>query len=397
VTGCQFEYGTSEAYGLSAPCSPSPGAEASPVAVSASLAGLTPNTTYYYRIVASNAGGTSYGSGQTFSTPVNPPTVAAGAPSSLGQVSTTLNGTVNPNEGAVSECQFEYGSSEAYGASVACSPSPGAGAGPIAVSAPLTGLSPGTTYHFRLVATNPGGTSYGADTTFETASPMLPELGRCLPSEGETGRYKTAACTTKSSGEDSGRYEWQPWPAVNDDFASDGGAVSFETVHKSTIRCATNTLAGEYRSSQTVVAGITFVGCEAPGALGGKCQSEGAQAGEIRTGSLEGELGVIKAGTKPTIGWDLKPASGPLATIKCGEFTLSVTGSVIAPIKPVNKMTTVFTLKFKAAKGKQKPEAFAASNQDTLSFVTSSAEEQAGLTMTAPISNSEALEIKSIA
>ena len=61
MTDCHFEYGTTNAYGSSAPCTPSPASETSPVAVSASITGLTANTTYHYRIVATNAGGESKG------------------------------------------------------------------------------------------------------------------------------------------------------------------------------------------------------------------------------------------------------------------------------------------------------------------------------------------------
>jgi hypothetical protein len=397
VSSCQFEYGTSEGYGSSVPCSPSPGAESNAVAISGELVGLKANTTYFFRIVATNAGGTSYGTGEAFTTPVDKPAVLAGEPSSLGQVSATLHATVNPNEGDVTECQFEYGTSESYGSTSGCVPPPGEGTTAVAVSTSLSGLTPGTTYHFRIVATSAGGTTYSTDETFETASPMLPELGRCLPRAGDTGKYKTSTCTTKSAAEDSGPYEWQPWPAGNDRFTAQGGAATFETVHKSTIKCSDNATAGEYTSSRTLVAVITFTNCAAPGALGGKCQSEGAPAGEIVMSALEGELGVVKAGRKPTVGWILKAASGPLATFKCGESNVSVTGSVIAPTKSVDAMTTAMAWKLKATKGKQRPERLLPGTRDILSFVTTSAEEQAGLTMTDSVTSTEPLEIKAIA
>ena len=68
----------------------------------------------------------------------------------------------------MSECKFEYGTTTAYGSSVPCSPAPGSGDSPVAVSASVTGLAANTTYHFRIVATNAGGTSKGADETFKT-------------------------------------------------------------------------------------------------------------------------------------------------------------------------------------------------------------------------------------
>ncbi len=68
VTKCEFEYGTTTSYGQSAPCSSLPGSGSSPVAVSASVTGLTTNTTYHFRIQATNASGTSKGLDETFTT-----------------------------------------------------------------------------------------------------------------------------------------------------------------------------------------------------------------------------------------------------------------------------------------------------------------------------------------
>jgi hypothetical protein len=96
------------------------------------------------------------------------PTVKAAPASEVTSSSATLRATVNPNDGAISECKFEYGTTSSYGSSVACSPSPESGESPVAVSASLTGLAAETTYHFRVVAKNPAGTSYVADQTFST-------------------------------------------------------------------------------------------------------------------------------------------------------------------------------------------------------------------------------------
>jgi phospholipase C len=101
----------------------------------------------------------------------NPPTVVTGG-KAAGRTKTTahLVGTVNPNEGLVSDCRFEYGTTPSYGHSVACSPPPGSGEEPVRVSGVAEGLTPATTYHFRLMATNKGGTSYGADRKVTTSS-----------------------------------------------------------------------------------------------------------------------------------------------------------------------------------------------------------------------------------
>src|ERR1700730_2883073 len=102
-----------------------------------------------------------------------PPTVKTEPASSLAPTTATLNGLVNPNGFEVTECKFEYGTTTSYGKAATCSPAPGSGTGNVAVSAALTGLTENTTYHFRIVAKNAGGTSEGADAEFKTTSTSL--------------------------------------------------------------------------------------------------------------------------------------------------------------------------------------------------------------------------------
>ena len=98
VTACTVEYGTTNAYGTSAPCNVSPGSGEGPVEVSAALEGLAPSTEYHYRISATNAAGTSVGSDKTFKTGVlaPAPTVVTGAASAITNTAATLNATVRP-------------------------------------------------------------------------------------------------------------------------------------------------------------------------------------------------------------------------------------------------------------------------------------------------------------
>jgi DNA-binding beta-propeller fold protein YncE len=181
VEDCRFDYGTSNSYGSRVPCMSLPGAGNSPVAVSApvTIPSLNANTTYHFRIVATNPGGTSYGSDQTFKTLPFPPIAVTGAASSLTQTSATLNAAVFLNRGTVEACHFDYGITTSYGISVPCATPPEA----VEVSAPIAGLAAGTTYHFRIVATNEGGTSNGADQALTTLpAATLPQQG--LVSQG---------------------------------------------------------------------------------------------------------------------------------------------------------------------------------------------------------------------
>ncbi len=103
-----------------------------------------------------------------FKLPFSPPVVVTGGVSLVTPGSASVGATVDPNSGEVNECRFEYGATEAYGASVPCSASPGSGERPVTVSASLTSLAANSTYHYRIVAASVGGTSYGSDQTFKT-------------------------------------------------------------------------------------------------------------------------------------------------------------------------------------------------------------------------------------
>ncbi len=97
------------------------------------------------------------------------PTVVTGAATSVNETSATLNATVTPN-GELSECKFEYGTTDAYGQSAPCKPFPAPGSTPAAVSAPLSGLEQAS-YHYRIVAKNAHATSFGTEQTFTTVLP----------------------------------------------------------------------------------------------------------------------------------------------------------------------------------------------------------------------------------
>jgi hypothetical protein len=164
-----FEYGLDTNYGSqTAESDPLSGTGA--VAAIGPVAGLLPNTTYHFRIVGTNASGSITGDDQTLTTDAAPPTLD-GSPafaSVITPTGATLNGTVNPNSSNTSY-HFEYGTDTSYGSSTT-STDAGAGAENQPVTAQLTGLTAGTTYHFRLVADNgTGGVQHGADTTFSTA------------------------------------------------------------------------------------------------------------------------------------------------------------------------------------------------------------------------------------
>jgi NHL repeat len=174
VTGCHFEYGPGESYeGGPVPCVPAPpyGSEAD---VTAELTGLQPETTYHYRLVASNSSDTAIGADRTF-TPHYVLGVATEPATNVGKESAELNGSY-VGDGTATTYHFEYGPKATYEDSTP-EHSGGSGVGPQSVTpALIEGLQPHTTYHYRLVANNTLGTTYGQNLTLTT--PDRPGLGR---------------------------------------------------------------------------------------------------------------------------------------------------------------------------------------------------------------------------
>ncbi|MGA8863485.1 MAG: IPT/TIG domain-containing protein [Gallionella sp.] len=126
--------------------------------------------------------GTLVFSGQAHATA---PTVTTGSATGITATGATLNGTVNPQNHSTT-VTFNYGTTTAYGTSVAGSPSPiASGSGATAVSSVLTGLVCGTTYHFQVQGVNSSGTSKGSDATFTTLA-CVPTVTAISPTSGTT-------------------------------------------------------------------------------------------------------------------------------------------------------------------------------------------------------------------
>jgi len=171
-TAAEFEYGVTPAYGMTATADQSPVTGNTSTAVSKGVTGLSANTTYHYRVVATNVGGTTYGADRTFTTGSLPPTATTDAASNITATGATLNGTVNAHNDSTT-VTFHYGPTMAYGMTATADQSPTTGSTGTAVSKGITGLSPGATYHYRVVAQNGSGTRYGSDMLFDTTLPDI--------------------------------------------------------------------------------------------------------------------------------------------------------------------------------------------------------------------------------
>jgi hypothetical protein len=168
-----FEYGSTASLGQhTAPQAIGTGSQN----VSKTISSLQPGTTYYYRLVVQQSVGysptSSHGDTLSFTTssPPGSNTVATtGDATSVTTTSAMLNGVANPDS-ADSLWMFQYGKTVAYGK--VTQPRP-VGLGVTAVSVKIVGLTPGTTYHFRLDVVEgsyPSILKNGLDRTFTTRS-----------------------------------------------------------------------------------------------------------------------------------------------------------------------------------------------------------------------------------
>ncbi|MEK7555124.1 MAG: hypothetical protein AAB518_04035, partial [Patescibacteria group bacterium] len=143
--------------------------------VSFSLFSLSPNTTYYFRIIAQNSMGSAVGSILSFTTSGSPigggsqaPTVWTNSATNVGFSSATMNGAVSPNS-SHTIAWFEYGTSPSLGNSIGFQ-SFGAGSFSTNYSFTSYNLATGVTYYYRAVAQNSFGTNYGSVLSFTTGT-----------------------------------------------------------------------------------------------------------------------------------------------------------------------------------------------------------------------------------
>jgi hypothetical protein len=101
---------------------------------------------------------------------LEPPSAMVGGATQIGVNSATLAGQVDPEGSEVSECTIEYGLASLFTSHMPCSQVAGEGIVPEAVAAQVNGLSPSTTYDFRIRALSEGGVSTSAASSFTTAA-----------------------------------------------------------------------------------------------------------------------------------------------------------------------------------------------------------------------------------
>ncbi|WP_338288340.1 hypothetical protein [Luteolibacter sp. LG18] len=155
-----FEYGATTTYGNSTLVYPF---TAFIQTLQIPVAGLSPETTFHYRVRATNNEDSYTGPDSTFTTAALP-TVSTTAATSITDLGATLNATVNP-AGVSSTLSFEYGPTVAYGSTTGSLSVTGSTSMAKSLNA---ALSAGSTFHYRAKLTNVDGTWFGADITVTT-------------------------------------------------------------------------------------------------------------------------------------------------------------------------------------------------------------------------------------
>ena len=168
-TNVIFDYGETTSYGSSANGTPSnlTGNGISPVSATISI---MPGKTYHFRVRAINSSGTTTSIDYVFTSSCTAPSAIALGPTPITNTTATIYGTVNSNNvnGCTTTVTFEYGLTTLYGSSIAATPGTVTGNQNVQVSAALTGLQPGTGYHYRVSANNGFNTVKSGDMYFVT-------------------------------------------------------------------------------------------------------------------------------------------------------------------------------------------------------------------------------------
>ncbi|MGA8363289.1 MAG: hypothetical protein WB709_02080 [Solirubrobacteraceae bacterium] len=174
---CQFVWGTSkQALNQVAPCGSEVPNGGKQTLVDASLGGLTPDTTYYYRLQARNEDGINLGEeSQDYEFTTPGPGLESESASAVSSSSATLEATIVPHDASdgAHDLQADTNSPTSYyfqystGSIVGCVADPsacmdvplvpastGVGVTGVEVEQGVRGLAPNTTYHYRVVASN---------------------------------------------------------------------------------------------------------------------------------------------------------------------------------------------------------------------------------------------------
>lgn len=171
---CWFEWGTTVALGNT---TVSQTGKVTGDTVTHTLLTLEAGTVYYFRFVASNAIGTTYGSILSFTTLSNNAlSVVTLVATNIWEHGATLNGIINIDLGYPCTVFFQYGASSSLGMETGRLNGVSAGTAFSIDIVGLSSVSPGRPVFFRAVAINRFGTAFGNILTFATLFEEGPKI-----------------------------------------------------------------------------------------------------------------------------------------------------------------------------------------------------------------------------
>jgi hypothetical protein len=177
--GFHFLYGTSPDDLSSRSDEIAAGVVSTDTSATETLSGLTPDTKYFFKAVADNASDSTPASTVgSFTTQPGPPIISNVSVDSISDTAATVHFSINP-QGSATTYLVEYGSDTGYGQRT---PSGDAGSnpGPVDESVTLTGLDPGSTVHFDVVATNEVDNTDSGDHSFDTLQQITGATGQLV-------------------------------------------------------------------------------------------------------------------------------------------------------------------------------------------------------------------------
>jgi hypothetical protein len=408
-----FEYGPTPSYGTKT-AEVGAGSSRTPLEARRALTGLEPATTYHFRLVATNALGTSDGADQAFTTSA----VETKTATSVGENGATLNGVVTP-WGPETKYYFEYGPTTAYGSKTQ-EVNLGSEHRPVEVSQSITGLSRTTRYHYRIVASTGSATMHGADISLYTGTSAAAETAPAT-TVGESGatlngivnpwgsetkyyfeygptlaygsrtqevnlgseqhpveasaaivglsrntryHYRIVAsnATATNYGADVSFYTGTPslQPAEGPKafpvgFTVSGGSMKLVSHNGLEVKCSSTAGTGEFVAVKE--GKLTLKWAECTGPLAQSCST--VKAGEVETKELKSLLAYTDPESKASEGREtslvLSPASGEVfAEFQCGTVKSIVKGSVVAVVGPLGVKAKKLNLTLEQSRNVQK-------------------------------------------
>jgi hypothetical protein len=183
ITGCRFEWGMTTEYEHVVNCETPALPLTEPATVETTITGLTPSKTYHFRLTANNTNGVPSNGGDVSFQASGPPEITNEAASEVFSDGARLNAQINPN-GAETHYHFEWGTAPC--SSNPCTSVPVSDTalrepvGTQTATYALTGLTPATTYYWRIVVKNANFPEViGSDQQFKTFALTPPSVDTC--------------------------------------------------------------------------------------------------------------------------------------------------------------------------------------------------------------------------